>query len=374
MITFRIVIMKKITLLALAALLGLPGFAQTNFRNLTFDEAVAAAKAENKLVFMDFYTDWCGPCKEMMRSVFPQKSVGDFMNAHFVCIKLNAEKEGKELAKQYKVKGYPTFVAVDTQKNVVLTKVGMAPADLFVSEIERMLDPDRTPERMEERYESGERTSKLIASYAAYLTETAYGQRGNRANGEKADKIVLDYFQGLTDAQRLLPENLFIYTGYARSTADEITRFMAAHRNEFDASAKPQVEQKLANLYRNEISDLLCGKAAYEADAYAALKQQTNDLGFNSDKQYDPCFNLIESHARGDMEAYLTLCKQEYPKMTVELQGILLSNFAALFEGQSEDIRMKAARFLRDLLPDMPAKEMAFVPYQIILLEGVSLD
>ena len=366
--------MRKVTLLALAALLGLPGFAQTNFRNLTLDEAVAVAKAENKLVFMDFYTDWCGPCKEMTRTVFPQKSVGDFMNAHFVCIKLNAEKEGKELAKQYKVKGYPTFVAVDTQKNVVLTKVGMAPADLFVSEIERMLDPDRTPERMEERYESGERTSKLIASYAAYLTETAYGQRGNRANGEKADKIVLDYFQGLTDAQRLLPENLFIYTGYARSTADEITRFMAAHRNEFDASVKPQVEQMLASRYRDEIGDLLCGKAAYEAGAYAALKQQTNDLGLNSGKQYDPCFSLIESHARGDMEAYLALCKQEYPKMTVELQNILMSNFAALFEGQSENIRMKASRFLRDFLPDMPVEEMMFVPYQIMLLEGAKLD
>lgn len=72
--------MKKQILTALAALLALPGLAQTNFRSITFDEALAAAKAENKMVFIDFYTDWCGPCKAMARDVFPQKAVGDYMN------------------------------------------------------------------------------------------------------------------------------------------------------------------------------------------------------------------------------------------------------------------------------------------------------
>ena len=34
-----------------------------NFEHITFDEALAKAKAENKLIFMDCYTTWCGPCK-----------------------------------------------------------------------------------------------------------------------------------------------------------------------------------------------------------------------------------------------------------------------------------------------------------------------
>ena len=162
--------MKTTVLFILAALLALPGLAQTNFRSITYDEAIAAAKAENKLVFMDFYTDWCGPCKRMAREVFPQKKVGDYMNEKFVCIKLNAEKEGKELADLYKIEAYPTFIAIDADKNIVLTKVGGGDADDFIADIDRMLDPDRTPERMKARYEGGERTPKLIASYAAYLT------------------------------------------------------------------------------------------------------------------------------------------------------------------------------------------------------------
>lgn len=71
--------------------------AQTNFRDITFDQAIEAAQKENKLVFVDFYTDWCGPCKMMARDVFPQKELGDYMNDKFVSVKLNAEKERERI-------------------------------------------------------------------------------------------------------------------------------------------------------------------------------------------------------------------------------------------------------------------------------------
>ena len=71
---------------------------QTDFRDISFDEARKAASREGKLVFMDFYTSWCGPCKRMTDQVFPQKSVGDYMNATFIPLKLDAEKGGSELA------------------------------------------------------------------------------------------------------------------------------------------------------------------------------------------------------------------------------------------------------------------------------------
>ena len=57
--------MKKIILFLSVSLFTLSLMAQTSFRDFTYKEALAAAKTEKKLVFIDFYTDWCGPCKMM---------------------------------------------------------------------------------------------------------------------------------------------------------------------------------------------------------------------------------------------------------------------------------------------------------------------
>lgn len=83
-------------------------------RDISFAGALKAAKAENKTVFMDCYTSWCGPCKMMTNDIFPQEKVGKYMNENFVCVKYDMEKgEGVELKKRYEVSAYPTFLVID---------------------------------------------------------------------------------------------------------------------------------------------------------------------------------------------------------------------------------------------------------------------
>ena len=64
-----------------------------NFRPLSYTEAIELAAKENKMVFIDFYTTWCGPCKRMSKEVFPQQEVGEYFNRTFISLKLDAEKE-----------------------------------------------------------------------------------------------------------------------------------------------------------------------------------------------------------------------------------------------------------------------------------------
>ncbi|GAH00631.1 unnamed protein product, partial [marine sediment metagenome] len=63
-----------------------------NFNVHSFEEAIKTAKAENKLIFVDAYTTWCGPCKWMSKNVFTEGKVGDYFNESFVNVKIDMEK------------------------------------------------------------------------------------------------------------------------------------------------------------------------------------------------------------------------------------------------------------------------------------------
>lgn len=121
-----------LTILALSLWFG-QGFAQgIAFEHATFEEALAKAKAEDKLVFIDFYTDWCGPCKQMAKFTFTDPTVGDYYNKHFINLKLNAEKGGRPQAVKYGVHSYPTTIFLDGEGNVVVKQSGSKSTNAFL--------------------------------------------------------------------------------------------------------------------------------------------------------------------------------------------------------------------------------------------------
>src|SRR6478735_2900774 len=109
-------------------LLGMYGMAKAQgiiFEQGNFAAVCAKAKAEKKLVFIDVYTSWCGPCKHMAATVFKQDNVGQYFNSHFINYKIDAEKgEGKALAAKYKIQYYPTYLFIDDKGAVFNKAVG----------------------------------------------------------------------------------------------------------------------------------------------------------------------------------------------------------------------------------------------------------
>ena len=92
----------------------------------TFEDALVKAKESNKLVFVDFYAVWCGPCKQMAEKVFPDEEVGKYMNEKFVCLQVDVEKEGwqKDVAEKYNVSLLPTLIFFKTDGTVIQRLAG----------------------------------------------------------------------------------------------------------------------------------------------------------------------------------------------------------------------------------------------------------
>lgn len=94
------------------------------FHQGTFDEALKLAKKENKLIFLDIYATWCGPCKRLKSTTFSNEEVGKLYNQKFINVALDGEKgEGLELTRKYAVRGYPTLLFLDYKGNIV-TRTG----------------------------------------------------------------------------------------------------------------------------------------------------------------------------------------------------------------------------------------------------------
>jgi len=86
----------------------------------TWDEALEKSKAEERPIFVDCYTTWCGPCKRMAKQVFTQPAVGEFYNDNYINVKIDMEsKMGRKFGSKYPVQAYPTLYYIDAAGEVL---------------------------------------------------------------------------------------------------------------------------------------------------------------------------------------------------------------------------------------------------------------
>lgn len=96
------------------------------FRKGGLEKAKKMAAEEGKLIFIDAYTNWCGPCKKMAATTFKDAEVGEFFNENFINIKIEMEKDadGPSTARRYNVRAYPTLLIIDEEGNLVKQTIG----------------------------------------------------------------------------------------------------------------------------------------------------------------------------------------------------------------------------------------------------------
>jgi|RhiMetdeSRZDD1v2_1073273.scaffolds.fasta_scaffold13161_2 thiol-disulfide isomerase/thioredoxin len=166
--------MRKLIISCIAWCLYYGATAQgITFEHGNFAAVCAKAKAEKKLVFIDVYTSWCGPCKHMAATVFKQNNVGQYFNSQFINYKIDAEKgEGKALAAKYKIQYYPTYLFIDDKGAVFNKAVGNCKDSVFLGIAakarEEFTNPNSLP-RMQAQYATRKKDTAFLRRYITKL-------------------------------------------------------------------------------------------------------------------------------------------------------------------------------------------------------------
>ncbi len=99
-----------------------------------WEKALKTAQTQNKLVFLDIYATWCGPCKMLKQYTFTDAKVGEFFNKNFINVSVDGEKGvGPGLAEKYAIEGYPTLIVADGSGKPVLITAGYLPSDVLLN-------------------------------------------------------------------------------------------------------------------------------------------------------------------------------------------------------------------------------------------------
>lgn len=258
--------MKRVFALATALLLGSMVFAQgVDFQNLTYKEALEKAKAENKLVFMDCYTSWCGPCKIMMNKVFPQKEAGDYFNPLFVCVKFDMEKgEGIELAKEFGIHAYPTFVILNSDGVVLQKLVGGGEVNDFIERVKKALEDTQVIDEMEAKYNKGYRDKAFLAQYVNLLLNVS---------ASRAEEAALELFQELSDEEKFSEKYWFLFSNdQLAPLGSELTHFLLENRDKFvESVGSENIDQYIIRLLNARLFSIQLG--TYEVADAETVKQ-----------------------------------------------------------------------------------------------------
>jgi len=304
--------MKKL-LTGLACLVALSASAQN--REITFKDAdwktqLATAKKENKLIFFDAYTSWCGPCKMMAKDVFTKDSVADLFNNTFLNVKYDMEKgEGPALKDKFGVSAFPTYLFINGDGEVVHKIVGSMPAAEFMEEAGKALKPESTAFGLAKKFNNGDHSEATAVAYMEAL-EKAY-------EADKMGAVAKVYFDGLPKSALIEGNNWNLALKYLNNPSSQAFAYLYANKAELE---KKYGADKV-NMYfeRTLNSSVYAVKSAYQKKNN--LKEAKEIMAAIRKLQAKPTANAVNMLAQLDLIEFASA--NQWDKFCAKVDGVL---------------------------------------------------
>lgn len=348
--------MKKLAITMMSLMVALTMTAQGvafEPEGTTLEQASAKAKAENKLIFLDAYTQWCGPCKMMARTVFPQEIVGNALNPRFVSIKIDMESAyGAPLAKKLQISAYPTFVIFNADAQEIGRFLGGSNAEEFIKRVEEK-SQDNSSATLQQRWQSGDRDPQFLKDYLATLTASYKHQEANAV----AEAILAG--QAQTFAADSALRQIFMIN--INNPFSEAFLYTARHPQDLSALIGDRpVEMKIRNVlgtYQRQLINEHDGTATLDLEKFDAFVALLKELNRPDGEHYRLITLITLAEKQKDYQAYLDRIREYLATPTLDAGDMQLAQWTRPFTGPQVDAKyrnqMKA--ILQQRLDDIKA-------------------
>ncbi len=327
----------------------------TRWENLSFSEALIKSKDTGKKLFIDCYTKTCGPCKYMVKAIFPLKEVGEYFNTNYVCIMKDMEEgDGIEIGKKYNVQVYPTYLILNADGSIYCRLDGGAVSNPKEDFVQKLKDAIELAE-LNKKYLDGTRDQAFLEKYIAFL------QTHDRA---RLQKVTSETMPKMGVKKLCEPKNWNLIKNEITDIDTPLFRYLLNNRKSFAKKiGQKEVEEKIMSAYQNEFRVFNMMGIDYEK-RMADLKQLEKD-SYNGavTLRYSMLFrHIIDNKIENRVNELLNVLQHGIQRLvSPEDQMAVLRELNGFEQLATSRQKTEACQYLKDISKGLPSNNTGYI-------------
>lgn len=311
---------------------ALPADEGIKFETGKWSEILAKAQKENKLIFLDAFASWCGPCKWMAKNVFTNDTAAQFFNKNFINAKIDMEKgEGIEIAKKYGVQAYPTLLYINGKGELVHRTCGSTPVKEFIENGKAALNPEKQLYSLKKKFEKNTSDAKAASAYFSVAEQGCMN----------IDSEVTDYLKTQKESDLKSKANWAIMKSFLNNADSREFNYLLKNKKEFaKLYSKDSVDQKITSVYETTLRNLIRKK---DMDAYGKMKAKIMKSGDSNAEKVILSSDMTMYQKNKDWDNYAKTADKYVTKYGMKDPQVLNSAAWTFYENVNDKKFMKKA-------------------------------
>lgn len=263
------------------------------FQDISYEQALQKSAAEKKPVFLFGFATWCHFCEYMKDSVLPTEAVGNFYNQNFICIKMDLEKEGKNLnQKIIRAKSFPVLLFMNSQGEMLHRVTGKKDAQDFLQIGSEALDSTKQLRTFAYKYRDG----KLSP-----LQTYEYFKMVDRA-GMDNQSLINNYLTLIPEDKLTATYSWKIMYELFRDIEQPCMKLVLDHRADYTAKyTADSIDNKIMGLYINALMNKV---QMLDSNGYTSIQEKLRASKIDLAEKIIAFADLNKMKMKGEWEAY----------------------------------------------------------------------